>query len=186
MKTSVVEDDFPDVAVSNPPPEPSVESGEGVKVEKTVTINRPISEVYAFWRNLENLPLFMNHLESVSMIDEQTSHWVVKTNMDTLLEWDARIIENRANEMISWRSLPSADVHNAGSVWFIPATGNRGTVVKVAMKYAPPGGKLGAVVAKLLGDDPAKMISDDLHRLKSLLETGEIPTIEGQPKGNQK
>jgi len=127
----------------------------------------------------------MNHLESVRTLDEKNSHWVVENGGNTL-EWDAELIEDRPNEIISWRSLPEADVDNAGSVWFKHATGNRGTVVKVALKYAPPGGKVAAKIAKVFGKDAANIIEDDLYRFKSLLETGEIPTTEGQPRGNQK
>jgi uncharacterized membrane protein len=87
--------------------------------------------------------------------------------------------------MISWQSLDGADVDNAGSVWFTPAAGGRGTVVKVAMKYSPPGGKLGSLLAKLMGDNAEKQMAEDLFRMKSLLETGEIPTTEGQPRGGK-
>jgi uncharacterized membrane protein len=164
--------------------EPALKSGEGVKFEKAITINRPISEIYAFWRNLENLPSFMKHLESVSATNEQISHWVVRTSPNKTTEWDAEIIEDRRDELISWRSLPGADVQNAGSVWFTEAPGNRGTVLKFSLKYAPPGGKFGAAIAKIFGKDARAMIEDDLFRLKSLLETGETPTVENQSHGN--
>jgi len=165
-------------------PQP-LKSGQGIKFQKTVTINRPLAEVFAFWSDLENLPKFMMHLQSVSEKTPRLSHWVVKPQEKSTLEWDAEIIENRPNELISWQSLPGADVDNAGSVWFRPAIGNRGTVVKVAIKYNPPGGKFAAKVSKLLGKDPSGVIEDDLFRLKSLLETGEIPSTAGQPRGNQ-
>jgi uncharacterized membrane protein len=161
-----------------------LKSGQGVKFQKTITINLPVAEVYAFWSQLENLPRFMTHLQSVTEKSPRLSHWVVKPQDKTTLEWDAEILENRPNELISWQSLPGADVDNAGSVWFRPAIGNRGAVVKVAIKYNPPGGKFAASVAKLLGNDPNGVIEDDLFRLKSLLETGEIPTTVGQSRGN--
>jgi len=163
--------------------EPAVKSGQGIKVQKTVTINRPLAEVYSFWLNLENLTGFMKHLNSVRTVEGNISHWVVKLDGITV-EWDAETIESRPNELISWRSLPAAEVDNAGSVWFKPAMGNRGTVVKVALKYAPPGGKSASKVAKVFGKDAKSVIEDDMYRLKSLLETGEIPTTEGQPQGN--
>ncbi len=153
---------------------PAVAGGKGLKLEKAVTIGRPPSEVYAFWRRLENLPRFMHHLESVTERDSTHSHWVVKGPRKPV-HWDAEIIEDRPNEMISWRSLPGADVDNAGSVWFTPAPGGRGTAVKVALKYSPPAGKLGARIAKLWGRDAEAEIEEDLLRFKALLET-EIPT----------
>src|SRR5689334_5751437 len=125
---------------------PSLKSGEGHKLEKSVTINRLPDDIYAFWRRLENLSRFMRHIESVTDRGDGISHWVVRTSRDRKLEWDARIIEDKPGHMISWQSLEGADMDNAGSVWFTPATDGRGTVVKVAMKYSPPGGKLGALI----------------------------------------
>lgn len=166
--------------------QPSLKSGEGTKMEKAVTINRSPEEIYTFWRQLENLPRFMEHIQSVTQTGEGISHWVVKTSHDRTLEWDARLIEDKPGQMLSWQSLEGADVDNAGSVWFTPATGGRGTVVKVSMKYSPPGGKFGAMMAKLFGDSAEKQMAEDLFRLKSLLETGETPTIEGQSRGGDK
>ena len=118
----------------------------------------------------------MVHLDSVTEREDGTSHWVMRTSKGKELEWDARIIEERPNEMISWQSLEDADVDNAGSVWFTAAPGGRGTVVKVSLKYSPPGGKLGEVVAKLTGQSGDKQIADDLFRFKALMEGGEVAT----------
>lgn len=164
-------------------PHAAVASGKGVKVERAITISRPVSEVYAFWRHFENLSRFMNHVNSVMERDATHSHWTVRTPRGKLVEWDAELIEERPNELLSWRSLPGADVDNAGSVWFTPAPGNRGTVLKVSLKYDPPATKLGVAIAKMFGQDAEAEIQDDLYRLKSLLETGEMPTIHGQPSG---
>src|ERR1051325_602414 len=153
----------------------SVASDEGVRVDKAITIERPVSEVYGFWRGFENLPRFMRHVESVTQQDDLHSHWVVKGLAGKKFEWDAEIIEQRENEMISWRSAPGADVDNAGSVWFTPVPGGTGTVVRVEMKYVPPGGKTAAAVSKLLGQDADAEIAEDLNRLKALLETGQLP-----------
>jgi uncharacterized membrane protein len=163
---------------------PSLKSGEGVKVEKSVTIARSASELYRFWREFENLPQFMQHVQSVSESANGVTHWVIKTAKGRELQWDARLIEDKPDKMISWQSLQGADVDNAGSVWFIPAAGGRGTVVKVVMKYSPPGGKPGAMIAKLLGESGTRQIADDVYNFKSLMETGEIPTTQGQPAGN--
>jgi uncharacterized membrane protein len=163
---------------------PAVRSGEGVAVKRAVTINLPAAELYAFWRNLENLPTFMTHVDSVVVKSPTLSHWTIRAGKDHTMEWDAEIIEDRREEVIAWRSLPGSEVDNAGSVWFSPAPGERGTVVKVSLRYSPPGGKIGAQLAKWFGQDADALIAEDLFRLKALLETGEIPTIEGQPKGD--
>jgi uncharacterized membrane protein len=160
-------------------------SGQGIKVEQTITINRPVSEVYAFWNEVENLPKFMKHLQSVRMNDSKTSHWILQPSHNSTLEWDAEIIENRPDELISWESLPGSDVANAGSVWFKPAAAGQGTVVKITLKYDPPGGKFAAKVAQWLGEDATTVIENDLQRFKILLETGEIPSAEEQPRGGQ-
>ena len=155
-----------------------------IKVEKTVTINKPADELYRFWHNFEQLPTFMKHLKSVKVIDNKRSHWVANAPLGANVEWDAEIIEDRENEFISWASVEGADVDNSGSVRFKPAPGDRGTEVKVVIEYAPPGGALTAAVAKLFGEEPEQQIGDELRRFKMLMEAGEIATTEGQPKGS--
>lgn len=157
---------------------------ETIKVEKTVTINKPQDELYRFWHNFENLPQFMNHLKSVKVIDEKRSHWVAEAPLGISVEWDANIIEDRENEKISWSSVKDADIENSGSVHFKKAPDNRGTEVEVVIVYEPPGGKIAAAIAKLFGEEPKQQIGDDLNRFKMLMETGEIATTEGQPNGS--
>lgn len=152
----------------------SVPGNKGIKVEQSVTIDRPAGELYTYWRNFENLPKFMDHLESVKVQDDKRSHWVAKAPAGTTVEWDAEIINEKENELIAWRSLPGADVDNAGSVRFEQATGGRGTVVKVSIEYNPPGGVVGSLVAKLFGEEPNQQVMDDLRRFKQVMETGEI------------
>jgi uncharacterized membrane protein len=143
----------------------------GVHVDDTVTINRPVAEVYRFWRNFENLPQFMHHLESVSMREGGISHWVAKGPAGTKVEWDARIINEVENKVIGWQSLDSASVSSAGSVTFEDAPGG-GTRVRVHFQYDPPAGKLGAAVARLFGEEPRVQVREDLRRFKSLMESG--------------
>lgn len=154
-----------------------------IHLRESITIDRSVEELYRFWHALENLPRIMNRIESVREIGPGRSHWVAKAPAGMHLEWDSEVIEDRPNERIAWRSLEGADVDNAGSVSFERAPGGRGTVVKVEMDYRPPCGMVGATIAKLFGKAPEKQISVDLHRLKQLLETGEIATTEGQPAG---
>lgn len=159
----------------NRPKQASLKSGEGLKLEECITINRSPNELYSFWRHLENLPRFMKHLESVTEESPGVSHWVMKTSRGKELEWDAQIIEDKPGEMISWQSLKGADVANAGSVWFTPAQDGRGTELKVSMKYSPPGGKLAATIAKLWGDNAEHDLREDLLNLKEMLQRGDAP-----------
>lgn len=161
----------------------SVPYGKGVKIEKSVTINASPEQLYTFWRNFENLPRFMNNLEKVEVRDGARSRWVAKGPAGKNVEWEAEIINEVPNELIGWRSINGSEVDNAGSVHFTPATGGRGTEVKVILRYDPPAGKFGARISKLLGEDPAANVQEDLRRLKMLVETGEIATIQGQPAG---
>jgi uncharacterized membrane protein len=157
---------------------------ETVFVSHAVTIDKPREELYRFWRNFENLPRFMEHLESVEVRDEGKSHWCAKGPVGTRVEWDAEITEEIPNALIRWRSLPDADVANFGTVRFREAPGGRGTEVAVDLEYQPPAGSLGTAIARLLGEEPQRQIEEDLRRLKQLLETGEIATTAGQPAGD--
>jgi uncharacterized membrane protein len=155
----------------------------GVHVEEVATISRAADELYRFWRDFERLPSFMGHLVSVKEIDNRRSHWIAKAPAGRSVEWDAEIVNEVPNELIGWRTLDGADVVSAGSVRFKPAPGGRGTEVRVRLQYEPPAGKVGATVAWLLGHEPSQTIREDLRRFKQLMETGEIPTTKGQPRG---
>jgi uncharacterized membrane protein len=143
-------------------------------VVKATTVNRSPEECYRFWRDFENLPRFMHHLESVQVTGEKRSHWKAKAPAGITIEWDAEIVDDQPNNVISWRSLENADVDNSGSVHFEPAVGNRGTVIRVSLQYAPPGGAIGSQVAKFFRKEPGQQIEDDLRLFKQILETGEI------------
>jgi uncharacterized membrane protein len=153
-------------------PVTSVRRGQGVRVNESIVLNRPRGEVYRFWRNLENLPRFMDHLEAVTVLDERRSHWTAKGPAGSRVEWDAEIHNETPNEMIAWRSLEGSEVSNAGSVHFM-STENGDTEVRVVLRYDPPAGKLGAAVARLFGEDPSRQVADDLRRLKQVVEAGE-------------
>jgi uncharacterized membrane protein len=152
-----------------------VESAGGIKVKRSVTVNRPISEVYGFWRNFENLPRFMTHLKSVQVLDDgRRSHWVVVGPAGKRVEWDAETVEDRPNELISWRSLPGGNVDTSGYVRFKPATGGRGTEILVEMRYDPPGGVIAATIAMLFGESGEQVVTRDLQAFKSVMEVGEV------------
>jgi uncharacterized membrane protein len=151
----------------------------GVKVEQVTTINKPVHEVYQFWRRFENLPRFMRHLESVESLGGTRSRWRAKAPAGMTVEWEAEILQERPDEWIAWRSIEGSDVQNSGSVRFTPAPGARGTELRVQLQYSPPAGAVGRAVAKLFGEEPEQQIKEDLHRFKQLMETGEIPISDG-------
>ena len=146
----------------------------GAHVDESITINRPIEELYRFWRNLENLPQFMQHLESVERVTDTLSRWRAKGPAGKSVEWNAEIINEVPNQVIGWRSIEGSDVVSAGSVNFDDAGPGRGTHVRVRLQYSPPGGKVGAAVARLLGRDAATEIREDLRRFKQMVESGEV------------
>jgi uncharacterized membrane protein len=157
-----------------------------LRVEKTVAIqNKSPEELYQFWHNFENLPTFMKHLKSVTVIDEKRSHWVANAPLGNSVAWDAEIITDNPNELITWASVEGSDVDNSGFVRFTSLPFDRGTEVKVVIEYSPPGGGVTANFAKLFGEEPEQQIGDDLRRFKMLMEAGEIATTEGQSTGRR-
>jgi len=158
----------------------------GVHVEEAVTIGRPAAELYGFWRRFDRLPSFMEHLVSVRCLDDRRSHWTAKAPAGRTVEWDAEIIRDIPNEMISWRTVGDPDVISAGSVHFSAQPGNRGTIVRTRLQYEPPAGKLGAIVARMFGQEPSQQIREDLRHFKQLMEAGEIATTSGQPHGRRR
>jgi uncharacterized membrane protein len=144
---------------------------------------RAPAEAYEAWHDFERLPRFMTHLESVRQTGGGRSHWKAKAPAGRTVEWDAEVVDDRPGELIAWRSLPGADVANAGTVRFSDAPGDRGTEIRLELEYSPPGGARGATVAKLFGEEPDQQARDDLRRFKQVLETGEVLRSEGTPEG---
>jgi uncharacterized membrane protein len=151
----------------------------GIQVRKFVTINRSPEDVYRFWRDLQSLPRFMAHLESIDVVDARRSRWRVRAPAGTTVEWEAEIVDDQPNRRIAWRSMPDASVPNSGSVEFAPAPGGRGTEVAVRLEYDPPAGGAGAAIAKLFGREPGQHVMTNLRRAKQILETGDVPTAAG-------
>jgi uncharacterized membrane protein len=151
--------------------------------ESSIIVNVPRERAYAYWRDFANFPNFMHHLKSVQVTDGRHSRWTAYGPMAKEIEWDAEITEERENERIAWRSIEGSDVEMEGSVEFTEATGRRGTLIKIEMRYSSPGGGAGQIAMKLFGKDPSFLIRQDIRRFKALLETGEVPTTEGQSHG---
>lgn len=164
-------------------PVTSVGRGQGLKIEESIIIDRAPDELFSFWRNFENLPRFMDHLESVVVLDDRRSHWVAKAPAGTSVEWDAEIHNEIEDELIAWRSLPGSEISNAGSVHFRPI-GGRQTEVRVVLRYEPPAGRVGAAVAKLFGEEPSQQIADDLRRFRDVMEADvRSPVLGGSASG---
>src|SRR5215468_355628 len=146
----------------------------GIRVEKSVIINRDRADLYHFWRNFRNLPQIMKHLEEVRVLSATRSHWVAKAPAGTKVEWDAEITHDQENELIAWRSLEGATVANAGTVRFLHFA-EHVTEVRVSLEYLPPGGRLGAFFARIFGENPEQQITEDLARFKQMMESDSRP-----------
>jgi uncharacterized membrane protein len=164
---------------------PGVSGQTDIYLERSIAVSKSPEECYRFWRSFENLPRFMQSLESVRQLDERRSRWVAKGPMATRLEWTSEITADRPGEEVAWRTLDDSGAANAGSVRFEVAPAGRGTIVRVSLHYSPRGGALGAGLVRLLGHDPQSRIREDLRRFKQVMETGEIPTTRGQPAGRR-
>jgi uncharacterized membrane protein len=164
-------------------PEATTTEDLAMEVKAAITVRRPVGEVFAFWNELENLPQFMDHLESVRREGDGRSRWRVKAPGGGDVEWVAEVVAFSPDEIIEWRSVEGSSIENSGLVRFAVAPGGRGTEVHVQMAYAMPAGKLGAAFAKLFGEEPSQQVRDDLRRFKQLMETGEIVRSPGSPEG---
>jgi uncharacterized membrane protein len=167
------------------PAEPHDYFERGIHVDESITIQRPIGELFAFWRRLSNLANFMEHVERVDVLDNLRSHWVITGPAGHPIEWDAEIINEETDRLISWTSLPGSVVDHTGTVTFRDAPAGRGTEVHVVLDYLPPAGRVAVALASLMGQSPNQQIRADLRRLRQVLETGEAATTEGQPSGRE-
>jgi uncharacterized membrane protein len=158
----------------------------GYRIEKSIVVNRPVEELYAFWHNFEHLPRVMPHVKSVTMLDERHSHWVAAGPGRTALEWNAETIDAKRNERIAWRSLEGSALHHAGSVRFQPAPAGRGTLVTLHLHYQPPAGAVGKAIATLFARNRGELIQADLRAFKQIVETGEMPSIRGNRPGRSR
>ncbi len=170
-------------ATRKPAPRKNRRGARGLTVVRAVTIRQSPEKLYAFWRKVPNLARVVHHPVDITEISSNESHWSVSAPFGKRVEWDALIIDDEPGRRIGWRSREGGDVDHAGTVRFEDAPADEGTEVIVSLEYDPPGGKLGAAVAKLTRDSAASQIYDALRRFKALMEAGEIPTIAGQPVG---
>jgi uncharacterized membrane protein len=155
----------------------------GVQFEESITIHKPVEEVFSLWRQIENLPRFMSHVESVTPVDGRQSHWIARIPAPLRLEWDATITDEQENRKIAWRALPGPGVHHSGTVFFHSVPARDATEVKIIFSYKPPAGSVGAAIAKLFASLTQHQLREDLRAFKAVLEAGEKPTTAGQPSG---
>lgn len=164
-------------------PRPRAVGARGVIVEQAVAINRTPQELFEFWRRLEQLPSVFPELKSVRDAGDGRSEWVATAPGGRTVRWTADVINEIRNEMVAWRTTADSELTSAGSVHFDGRSDGRGTVVRVKLQYGAPAGAVGAAVAWAFGDSPNQVIREGLRRLKQLMETGEMATTAGQPRG---
>lgn len=167
------------------PQDPSAYPDKGIKVVKSITVDKPVEELYNFWHDPTNYPAVMDYVQSVQITGQNTAHWTVKLPGGIKSEFDAEVYTDVPNEVISWRSIEGSELQNAGSVRFRKAPAEKGTEVQLTVEFVPPGGVIGQAVSKLFGEVPAQYIGNYLRQFKQKMETGETPTIEGQPSGRK-
>ncbi len=161
----------------------SADAGGEMRVRAAVTINRSAADIYRYWRDFENLPDVMTHLQSVEHLDEGRSKWTTRAPLGRTVSWEAELVEDIADERITWRSVEGSMVTTSGEVRLVPAPRDRGTELHVLLTYHAPVGPVGSALLKLFGDDPVQQVKDDLRRFKQVMETGQVVRSDGTPKG---
>jgi len=158
---------------------------DGIRISESFLINQPAEKLYDYWRRLENLPRVLTHLKSVQVVDDKLSRWIADAPgiAGGEVQWDAEMVADEPHSRIAWQSLPGSTVDSHGAVTFVKAPADRGTAVHVEMRYSPPGGQLGHWISKLFGEAADQQIREDLRNFKRLMETGEVLTTAGQPRG---
>ena len=157
----------------------------GVSVTASVSVNRAPDELYAFWRDFRNAPRYMDRIARVEVLDEVRSRWTATGPMGRSWEWESEVTEDRPGELIAWESLPGSELPNRGWVQFLPVRGGEQTEVRYFVEFDPPAGVVGQAIASVFHQVPEEMVRGDLRRFRALAETGEIPTIAGQPSGRE-
>jgi uncharacterized membrane protein len=156
-----------------------------MQLTASTTVTKTPDEVYGLWSDLERLPSFMAHLDEVRVTGPRTSRWRASAPFGKAVEWDAETTQDVPGRLIAWQSVDGADIDNSGEVRFMPVPGDRGTEIRVAVRYDLPGGALGKAAARYFGEEPHQQLDDDLRRFKQITETGEVVRSEGAPGGKR-
>lgn len=149
-----------------------------VQVQSSITVRRPLEEVYELWRGFETLPLYLSHIQSITPIDADRARWSAKLPAGLELEWEALIVEERAQELLVWKSVEGSDLYNEGYITFRPALGGEATEIYAQITYRPPAGEAGARVAGFFDQVTARVVKEDLRRFKTLLEAEQSPALK--------
>ncbi len=171
--------------IRHAPPATGLKRSGVTQIKKSMDVNRSPEACYRFWRDVENFPRFMPHVEQVESLDGTHSRWRVRGPLKQTVQWDAELTSDIPGQQLGWRAMSGAELAHTGLVRFSPAPGQRGTRIEVEFSFHPPLGKAGVMLARMTGDEPPQQISEDLRRFKQLIETGEIPTTIGQPAGRR-
>lgn len=167
-------------------PMPGTFFGEDTETSQTrpacVTISKPVEEVYAFARDLTNMKYFIRGLQDIQVLSEKLSHWIFEKE-GKRYEYDSEIIAEEPNRLFAWRSLDKTISDQVGVVTFEPAIGGRGTIVSMRTTSDRNPGKVAGALSYYAGRDPKSESYINLRRMKAYMETGEVPTVEGQPNG---
>ncbi len=150
------------------------------KLHVAITTIATPAAVYEVFRNFQNFPLFVKEVISVEQVRNTQSRWNVSLNSGEAVHWDVEIVRDVPEKMILWASDQAQ-----GEVRFMPAAGGRGTVIEVLLDYEISGGKFAELINKFFGESPHDIVRKNLHRIKAYIETGEVPTTEGQPSGRE-
>lgn len=154
----------------------------GVDVRRTITIMATPQELYGRWRNLENLPRILGHLDTVrERADGGTSHWMARLG-PVKAEWDAKLVIDEPASRLAWETLPDSEWTHSGDVTFRPAPGGRGTEMRVQLRIAPRAGRMLLRAAPFLRGLTRITLGNELRRFKQLVETGEIATNAMRPE----
>ena len=151
----------------------------GVVIEKSILVDAPVPQVFAYWRNLENLPQWMSHVREVKNLGGDRYHWVVDGPAGSAVEWDSELLNVEENREMTWRSVGDSQVEHVGRIRFEETGNGSGTRIHVQMRYTPPGGVIGHAIARAFGTDPKSHMDDDLARMKMAIETGKPPRDAG-------
>ena len=155
---------------------------DGLTVTRGVNVNRPVEELYRFWRDVSNVPRFSQRVHSIEVLDDRRSRWTASGPGGLSPSWEVELAEEREPEVLLWRSPPGARVEHTLALTLTANPGGRGVEVRVAASVRPPGG---AAVRRMLGEWPERQLTEELRRFKQLVEAGEIPRVEGQPSGKR-
>jgi len=150
-------------------------------VHRSITVGQSAADCYDAWRDPDTFSQVMGHVADVEAVDTDRSRWTVHGPYGQDASWETHVVESEPGELVRWETPTDAVLPNEGAVRFETAPGDRGTLVTLSVSFDPPGGTLGDRALQQLDIVPEKLAGQALGRFKSLVETGEFPTLEKNP-----